>query len=179
MPLAWLLTCFQSLPPLPTNKLGPSGSDSRVGVYILGPSGSLQQTLLWGWEFLLTPQPPHVFSVRGFEALFSCVRNLGCTVCLAPQLFLLAYLHVNMGPHNPPGAALPWVLFSLPAPLCPSYWSGWIFFFNSLVVGLPYSLIFWHSGYFLFLNLFLSFWLYGEAKCIYLQLHLGPKSVIV
>ena len=33
------------------------------------------------------------------------------------------------------------------------------------------------SGYFLFLNLFLSFfWLCKEAKCIYLCLHLGQKS---
>ena len=27
-------------------------------------------TFLWGWEFLLPPQLPQVFSVRGFEALF-------------------------------------------------------------------------------------------------------------
>ena len=34
------------------------------------------------------------------------------------------------------------------------------------------------SGYFLFLNLLLSFfWLYEEAKCIYLCLHLGQKSL--
>ena len=41
---SWLLAGFQSLPLLPTNKLGPSGADSRVGgfVYILGPCGSLQ-----------------------------------------------------------------------------------------------------------------------------------------
>ena len=41
MPLAWLLVSFQSLPPLPTSKLGPSGADSQVGVfvYILGPVG--------------------------------------------------------------------------------------------------------------------------------------------
>ena len=39
------------------------------------------------------------------------------------------------------------------------------FFFNSLVVGLPYSSIFWHFWLFLFLNLFLSFfWLHKEAK---------------
>ena len=30
MPLAWLSTAFQSLPLLPTNKLGPSGADSQV-----------------------------------------------------------------------------------------------------------------------------------------------------
>ena len=42
--LAWPSDGFQSLPPLPTSKLGPSGADSQVGrfVYVLGPCGSLQ-----------------------------------------------------------------------------------------------------------------------------------------
>ena len=47
------LAGFQSLPPQPTRKpgprkLGPSDADSQVGefVYILGPPGSLQRTLL-------------------------------------------------------------------------------------------------------------------------------------
>ena len=44
MPLTQLLSYFQSLPPLPTSKLGHSGAGSLVGgfVYILGPCGSLQ-----------------------------------------------------------------------------------------------------------------------------------------
>ena len=48
MLLAPLSAGFQSLPPLPTVKLGPSGADSPVGgfVYVLGLCGSLQQTLL-------------------------------------------------------------------------------------------------------------------------------------
>ena len=65
-----LSTGFQWLPLLPTIKLGPSGAGSRVGglVYVLGPCGSLQQPLLWGWEFLLLPpQPPRVFSLRGLR----------------------------------------------------------------------------------------------------------------
>ena len=50
------------------------------------------------------------------------------------------------------------------------------FFFNSLVVGLPYSSIFWQFCLLLFFNLLLSFfWLWEEAKCIYLCLHLGQK----
>ena len=43
------LSCgFQSLPPLPTSELGPSGADSRVVgfVYLLRPCGSLHWTLL-------------------------------------------------------------------------------------------------------------------------------------
>ena len=43
MPFALLSASFQSLPPLPTIKLGPSGADSQMGgfVYILEPCGSL------------------------------------------------------------------------------------------------------------------------------------------
>ena len=52
----------------------------------------------------------------------------------------------------------------------------WMNFFNSLVVGLPYSSIFWQFWYFLFLNFLSFFWLYEEAKCIYVCLHLGQKS---
>ena len=41
MPLAQILDCFQSLPPLPTCNLGSSGADSLVDgfVYVLGPCG--------------------------------------------------------------------------------------------------------------------------------------------
>ena len=44
VPLAQLSASFQSLPLLPTSKLGPSGADSLVGgfEYVLGPCGSLQ-----------------------------------------------------------------------------------------------------------------------------------------
>ena len=73
MALALLSARFQSFPLLPTIKLGPSGADSRVGelVHALGPCGSLQQTLLWGWAFLpLPPQPPQVFSVRALRLYF-------------------------------------------------------------------------------------------------------------
>ena len=64
---------FQSLPLLPTIKLGPSGADSHVGglMHTLGPCGSLQQTLLGGWEFLLLPpQSLQVFSIRGLRLYF-------------------------------------------------------------------------------------------------------------
>ena len=44
MALALLSAGFQSLPPLHTGKVGPSGADSWVAgfVYIVGPCGSLQ-----------------------------------------------------------------------------------------------------------------------------------------
>ena len=56
---------------------------------------------------------------------------------------------------------------------------GECFFFKSLVVGLPYSLVFWKFWLFLFLNLLLSFfWLCEEAQCVYLHFHLGGKSYL-
>ena len=144
MPLAQLSAGFQSLPPLPTIKLGPSGADSRVGgsVYVLGPCGSLQRTLLCGWEFLLlSPQPPQVFSVGGLRLYFPSLEPW--VVGLShPQLFLPVYRHVNVGPLAPPATALPRVLSAhlpISAPL--TVWMN-VFFFNSLVVGLPYSSIF-------------------------------------
>ena len=164
MPLAWLSAGFQSLLPPPTSKLGPSGADSWLGrlVYILRPWGSLHRTLLWGWELLpLLPQPPQVFSVRGFEALFPCSGTLGCVVCLAPQLFLPAYPQVNVGLPSPQdgspsplAAALPWVLSTGLPISAPPTGLDQCFFFNSLVVRLPYSLI------------YCQFWLYFVFKFV-------------
>ena len=185
MPLAELWASFQSLPLLHTSKLGPSGADSWVGgfVYILGPCGSLQRTLLWSWEFLLLPQPPEIFTARGFEALFPWAGTLGCEVCLAPHLFLLVYLRANMAPPAcqlppclpwSPATALPSVLSTLTArlPLLPvwmnvSSLTPWLLDFRTVQFSSS-------SSYFLFLNL-LSFWLCKETKCIYLFLHLGWK----
>ena len=123
-------------------------------VYILGSYGSLQQTLLWGSEFLLPPQLPQVFIVRGLGALFSWAGILGCVVCLTSQLFCPIYLHANVGP-----------LVGHPLPCCESSLSRLpvsapptsrdeCFFFNSLVVGLPYSSIFW------------QFWLFFVFKLV-------------
>ena len=91
MLLAQLSAGFPSLPPPYKSKLGPSVADSRVGgfVYILAPCGSLQQTLLWGWESLPLPQPPRNFSLRfwGF-----------CFPCWIPRLHGLS--HSLVVPHN-------------------------------------------------------------------------------
>ena len=90
-------------------------------LYILGPCRSLQWTLLWGWKFLPPPQPPQVFSVRNFEALFPCAGTLGCTVCVTPQLFLPVFLHTNVVLPSPPAVTLPWLLSAwLPASIPPT-----------------------------------------------------------
>ena len=100
---------------------------------------------------------PQVFSIRGFEALFPCTGTLGYPGCLAPQ-FLLVYLHANVGlpclpaaaSPGPPAATLLHVLsVQLPVSASPTG-LGECFFFNSMVVGLPYSLIFCQFWFFFF-----------------------------
>ena len=98
MALALLSAGFQSLPPLPTIKLGPSCADSQVCgfVYVLGPCGSLQWTPLWGWEFLLLPpQLPQVFSISGLRLYFPTLElwvvlsvTWSTSCCLSSQLQL-------------------------------------------------------------------------------------------
>ena len=75
MALAPLSASFQSLPQLPTIKLGPSGADSQVGafVYLLGPVGlwasSTNSPVRLGVSPAATSIPAGVFS-QWFEALF-------------------------------------------------------------------------------------------------------------
>ena len=104
MVLGLLSAGFQSLPALPTSKVGPSGAASRLGgpVYVLGPSWSLQWTLLWGWEFLLLPpQAPWVFSIRGLWLYFPTLEHWGCVVCFTPLPFLPVNLSANVGLQGP------------------------------------------------------------------------------
>ena len=103
-----------------------------------------------------------MFSVRGLEALLPGTGTLGCVVCLAPQLFLSVYLHVNVGLPNPPAATSPgppataWPrVLSSPLPIStPPMGLDECFFFNSLVVGLPYS------------SILCQFWLFFVFKCV-------------
>ena len=116
--------------------------------------------------------PRGVFSQR-FQALFSH-WNPGLCICLTPQLSLPVYLYMNVGPpvlQPPPHLRVLCTQLPISAPPAGL---GECFFFNSLVVGRPYSSIFCQFWLFLFLNL-LSFWL-CEAQCVYLHLHLGHKS---
>ena len=92
-----------------------------------------------------------VFNHR-FEALFPRAGGLGCTVCLAPQLFLPVYPHVNEGPPAPPATALLQVLSTrLPISTCPTGLNECLFFISWLLdfhtVRFSVS-----SGCFLFLN---------------------------
>ena len=101
--------------------------------------------------------PTGFFSVWGLEALFPCTETLGCVVCLAPQLFLPVYPHANMGLPSPPAISLPQVLSTqLSMSVSPTGLDE-CFFFNSLVVRLPYNLIFWQVFFFFLICPFPSF----------------------
>ena len=189
--LALLSSAFQSLSLLPTIKLGPSGADSWVGglVHALGPCGCLQQTLLWGWEFLpLPPEPPQVFSFRGLRLYFLNTRvpvwNPHRVRCWNSRLR-------GLFPRTPAAASLASCSFSHPAPQsatllglpgvallrvlstglpvsAPPTGLDECFFFISLVVGLPYSLISCQFWLFFVFKLLSFFWLCEEAQCVYL-----------
>ena len=155
MALAPLSAGFQSLLPLPTMKLDPLGSASPVGgfVYILGPCGSLQLPLLWGWEFLLlTPQTSRVFSIRGLRLYFPSLEPWVAWPALLPH-HSSRFIYAQMwGPGytsnhlvgsascslacpipqsstslGPPAATLLRVLSAPATHLHPSYWSWWMF----------------------------------------------------
>ena len=83
-----LSTGFQSLPLLPTIKLGLSGAGSQVGglVHALGPCGVSPMTspVRLGVSPAAASTPKGVFTQR-FEALFPHAGALGYGVCFAPR----------------------------------------------------------------------------------------------
>ena len=77
----------------------------------------------------------------------------------------LVYLCVNVGPQGLLVVGLPAPLFPhfTSASLRPSYWSGCMFLFYLLGVGLPCHWI------------FCQFWLCEEVQFVYLRRHLGSR----
>ena len=59
---------FHHFPHFPQVDCAFSGAASQVNgfVYVLGPCGHLQWTLMWDWEFSPPPQPPQIFYSQGF-----------------------------------------------------------------------------------------------------------------
>ena len=156
-----LSTGPQSFTPLPTIKLGPPGAGSRVGglVHALGPYGSVQWPLLWGWEsLLLPPQPPRAFSIRGLTLYFPTLEPW-VTQSASLSAVCPVYLCMNVGPQGLPVVRLPAlfvphsasvgparatrVLSAPAAPLHPSYWSGgkFIFLFPRCRTSLPFDFL--------------------------------------
>ena len=133
--------------------------------------------------------------MRGFEALFPHAGTLSCVICLDPQLFLLVHLHANVGPPSPQPTASPGLsAAALPTPVLqplpchesslprrsspPLYGLDECFLFNSLVVRLLYSSIFWHFWLFFIFKFVVVLPLVEEAQCVYLCLYLGWKSYV-
>ena len=190
MPLAQLSSSFQSLPLLHTSKLGASAADSWVGGFVhgLGPCEPLQQTLLWGWEFFpTTATPADFYSQRawGFISLagvwvaqslllpncssqFICMHVWDHSACLPPPCLPQSTSHCAvLLDHQPP----PWLQVSAPPTTLDE-----CFFFNSLVVGFPYSSIFWLFWlFFVFKFVAVLLFVGRGGKHIYLHLHLSQK----
>ena len=74
---------------------------------------------------------------------------------------------------GPPATVLTWVLSAQLRVSTPPTGLDECFFFNSLVVGLPYSSIFCQFWLFFVFKLLSFFWLCKKAQCVYLCLHLG------
>ena len=137
---------------------------------------------------MLLPQPPQVFAVISGLRLISPRWNSGFCVVCHPVHQLLSHW---------PAAALPTPLHNLPPrwvrqplPCSESFppptrmlistlptGLDECFFLISLVVGLPYSLIFCQFWWLFVFKLLFSFWLCEEAQCVYLHLHLDWKSL--
>ena len=116
------------------------------------PSCSSQLICPQMWDCPLHNLPPH----RIHQPL-SCPPQSSSHHLAMSSLHLAACLHVT----TPPTGLDEYV------------------FFNSLVVGLPYSSISCHFWLFFVFKLLLSFfWLCEEAQCVYLRLHPGRKSAM-
>ena len=160
--------------------VSPTNSPVRLGVF---PTSSSTST--------------GVFN-QWFEALFLCagLRRLSrspvvlprlsackCGTAWSPSCYLTQSTALPI-PVCQPEPRLPWssrcLLAASPLPWLPVsalptsldecfFLTPWLSDFHTVLFS-------GSSGYFLFLNLWLSFWLYEEAKCIHLHLHLGQKS---
>ena len=132
------------------------------------------------WSFSCHLNPHRCFQSETLRLYFPA-GTLDCVVCLASPLFLPVYPHMDVGLPTPPAtthlSASPPHLGCPSPPLLPVCMN---------VSSLTPCLLDFHtvqfsgsSGYFLFLNLLLSFfWLCEEAQCVYLHLYLGWKSTV-
>ena len=124
MLLVQLSVAFQSLPPLPTSKLGPSGADSWVGgfLYILGPCGSLLKLSCEAGSFSCYPNPHRFFQSEVLRFYFP-VLEPWCGLSGSPVVPPF-YPHANVGLPTPAAATLLLVLSTPAACVHPSYQSG-------------------------------------------------------
>ena len=148
-PGGWFCVCSRTLWVSPTN--------SPVSLEV-SPTGVFSQRF-WLYFPILEHWVVRSVSLPSCSSQFICTRMWDCPVC-KPLPCL----------PGPPAAAL------LPISTPPTSLDE-CFFFNSWlsVHTVRFSV---GSGCFLFLNLVVFFWLWEEAQCVYLCLHLGWKSII-
>ena len=124
-------------------------------VYVLGPCGPLQWTLLWGWAFLPPCNPYRFYDQRFWDFIFPC-WNTGLCGLSCSSVILPGYLHTKVGPLGlPPPPCCQSSLSWLRSPHLLPVWMN----VSSLNLWLSYFHTVWFSGSsgdFLFLNL-LSF----------------------
>ena len=85
MPLVQLSAGFQSQPPLPTSKLGPSGADSQVGglVYFLGLCGLSNEPSCQARSFSCHCNPHRFFQSEVMRLYFTALEPW-VVQCLTP-----------------------------------------------------------------------------------------------
>ena len=111
---------------------------------------------VWGRRVLPAALP------APFSATLSPALSVYLCANVGPQGLLVVRLPAPFVPHSASlGPARPQNPLCPGARLCPSYWSGRMFIFYLLCVGLPCRWI------------FCQFWLCEEAQCVHLHRHLG------
>ena len=102
MALALLSAQLQSLPLLPTIKLGPSGAGSRVGglVHTQAPVGLSNDLSCEAESFsCCRPNPQGAFSIRGLRLYFPALEPWVARFASLPAVCLV-YLCANVGPQG-------------------------------------------------------------------------------
>ena len=141
MPLALLSASFQSLPPLPTIKFGLL---VLIPVWVglctfwdpVGLSNKLSCEAESFSRYCLNRY--RSFKSEAFEVLFTWLDPWPARPVSVPSCFFPVYLHTNVGPPSPPAPTLPLVLSTQPPISAPPTGLDERFFFNSLVIVLPY-----------------------------------------
>ena len=182
---------FQSLPPLPTSKFGPSGADARVGGLCMfqGPVGLANELSCETGSFshhcnrhrFLQPEVLRLYFPALEPWVAQSVLLPSCSSWFIPMQMWDCLLH--QPPPRPLCSTNSHLVWS---PLCPGFPSPLLLPIcmkvSCLTPQLPdfYTIGFsCNSGYFIFLNLLLPFcWLCEEEKCMYLCLHLVDNTLL-
>ena len=161
-PRGWVCVCSRTL------WVSAMNSPVRLGVSPIAatPTGFYSQRF-WG-----SISPSWNSGFHGLSCSPVVPFSLSAHKCGTIQSTSCHHFHLVLQPPPCPMSSPSWVPLSVP----PTGLNE-CYFFKSLVVGLPYILIFWQFWLFLFLNLLLSFFLsWKEGKYIYLCFHLGQES---